>query len=288
MQQSAAAVPVRADEGRDARGVPLPGTRNSVYLSVLEVMFTMLEFIMGMVVARDVQRLVVETLTGVTPPEQPEWLQALIQLNSNVALAAWLLWRHDAWYLFRRPVAVSRMALWVCAAHAVGFGAMLAAQRAAGVELYSLANYTGVRAAADMLVLAPFREELVFRGAILGVFRKRFKASQTVRAALVSSVLFALIHLANFLAATEYSTTYVALQVGLGFLIGLFYSLRVARANALWETVLMHAVNNLFSSFLPLGTELDFTHPLVAVSLLATVAVYAALVAAALRDLRRA
>lgn len=286
----ATAAPDEPKRDVDERGVPLPGTTHSVYIAVVETFISVMEFMVATVAIRDVQRYAVETATGLTPPEFPDWVAAAIATVTTAGVVAWLLWRHGGASLLAPPpggaMFLSRLGALVCALHAAGFAAMLAAQRWAGRDLYSMSNYTGVAAGIDMLALAPLREEVLFRGAVLGVMRKRLAPGEEgARASFYSAVPFALIHLLNLVGGRDHTATYVLLQVTLGFLIGMFYSLRRLSCGTLWEPLAMHVVNNLFSSFLPVGASLDLWDPMLGVPLLLTVALYAALIRAAIRRL---
>jgi membrane protease YdiL (CAAX protease family) len=76
--------------------------------------------------------------------------------------------------------------------------------------------------------------------------------------------MFGLVHLTNLL-GVRYQPLYIALQVGLGILLGAFYSLRFVLSGTLWQSIVMHATNNFYSSFVPLDLQLDLTNPLIAI-----------------------
>jgi hypothetical protein len=169
--------------------------------------------------------------------------------------------------------------------------------------LVSHVSYDGalicVCSGADMLLLAPLREELTFRGVMFAIFYLRgvaFKiapispssslpsdrvdeslawtSSWKVDCVLATSLAFGLVHLLN-LFGSKYTHTYIALQVLLGLTLGAFYCMRfVLSDNSLAETVALHIINNVFSSALPVGVELDLTDPLVSIPLAMTFAVY--------------
>lgn len=170
-----------------------------------------------------------------------------------------------------------------------------------------------------MLLMAPIREELVFRGLMFAIFYLRGAAykvpsSAPAPAAAVavaaeqpdgeaqsqgedegavvpaaaaaapapesqeslawtsswkldcvaaSAVTFGLVHLLN-LFGSRYTKTYIILQVFLGMTLGAFYCLRLVLSdNCMLETVALHVINNVFSSFLPVEAELDLASPLV-------------------------
>ena len=75
--------------------------------------------------------------------------------------------------------------------------------------------------------------------------------SSKLLCAVLTGVVFGLVHLMNLL-GVKYQPLYISLQVGLGVLLGVFYSLRFVLSGTLWQSVVMHAVNNFYSSFVPL------------------------------------
>jgi membrane protease YdiL (CAAX protease family) len=134
----------------------------------------------------------------------------------------------------------------------------------------------------DMLLLAPLREELTFRGLMFTIFYLRGVAFKVAPAApavvegssddavatpsapateeslawtsswkldcvIASAVTFGIVHLLN-LFGNRYTTTYIILQVFLGVTLGAFYCMRfILSENAMLETVLLHMINNFFS-----------------------------------------
>lgn len=134
----------------------------------------------------------------------------------------------------------------------------------------------------DMLLLAPVREELTFRGLMFTIFYLRGVAFKTAQPAptpavsdattdattavvatteeslawtsswkvdciIASAVTFGFVHLLN-LFGDRFTRTYIILQVFLGMTLGTFYCLRfVLSENAMLETVILHMINNFFS-----------------------------------------
>jgi membrane protease YdiL (CAAX protease family) len=130
----------------------------------------------------------------------------------------------------------------------------------------------------DMLVFAPVREEMTFRGLMFAIFYLRgtsFKLAPAVAlegelknapavspdaqeslawtsswkldCVAASAVTFGLVHLLNVF-GSRYTRTYILLQVLLGMTLGAFYSLRlVLSEHAVLETALLHIINNAFS-----------------------------------------
>jgi len=87
-----------------------------------------------------------------------------------------------------------------------------------------------------LAVVAPITEEPIFRGLLLGGLLKRYTP---IKAILVSSVLFAFIHLNiyQFLTAT---------------LLGLLYGWWFLKTRSLWPSLLGHATNNAIVFLVPL------------------------------------
>ena len=223
--------------------------------------------------------------------------------------------------------------------HAVGTLGMFLVQWLSGSWIFSWANYWSAEkgwdygAAMDMLLLAPLREELTFRGLMFAIFylrgaafkvapeivaQEQAEAEAKVAAAdaaaagtdtaagdaqlapvqsspaqveslawtsswrldcvVASAVMFGLVHLLNLFGA-RYTRTYILLQVVLGMLIGSFYCMRMVTSSlTMLEPVLLHVINNAFSSFLPLEADLDLASPMVALPLTLTFVVYLSLI----------
>jgi membrane protease YdiL (CAAX protease family) len=85
-------------------------------------------------------------------------------------------------------------------------------------------------------VVAPFVEELFFRGFLFGVYRRR---QPLWLAYLVSSLLFAVLHLNNRMSVTEG----IALSIGI-FLLALILAAVYRYTDSLYPGMLAHAVNN--------------------------------------------
>jgi len=85
-------------------------------------------------------------------------------------------------------------------------------------------------------VVAPFVEELFFRGFLFGVYRRR---QPLWLAYLVSSLLFAVLHLSNRMSRSEA----IALSVGI-FLLALILAAVYRYTDSLYPGMLAHAVNN--------------------------------------------
>lgn len=216
-----------------------------------------------------------------------------INAAANIMILTWLLWRlstqlgvHskdiiEGFGLTR--VKLSANFFVMSLAHLLGFVALLVAQKYTGRWIFSLDNYWREdmfdhQQVSDMLILSPVREEILFRGIMFVVFFRRFGGGplpNRIMAASGGSFVFGAIHLLN-LFGSKYSPSYIALQVGLGTLIGFFYGLRFLATGSLCETLLLHMVNNLTSSFVPARTEFNLADPMIAFPLLQTVMVYSA------------
>lgn len=101
----------------------------------------------------------------------------------------------------------------------------------------------GFRGFWNFVLLAPFAEEVLFRGVALGYLRNIYSFKT---ANVVSSVLFMLAHIAYWfaigqLAAPVYKVTYNFVRL---FVIGLFWGFLVKKTNSLWASAIHHSVNN--------------------------------------------
>ena len=105
---------------------------------------------------------------------------------------------------------------------------------------------------ADAVLLAPIREELLFRVLLWRVLRNRVVCTTTCAA--LASALFALSHLANAATAVPEAVTEPAvllLQVVSAFAAGLLYSALIAVGRGWWECVLLHVANNALAALVP-------------------------------------
>lgn len=128
-------------------------------------------------------------------------------------------------------------------------------------------------------IAAPIREELVFRAVLVNLYYTIFKQygfnkAQVLQAQVFGpSLFFSLIHLSNFV-GSPFSSTYIGLQISLGFVIGTFYALRFIASDNIWETIVLHIANNIVSIFTPSGDQLDLTNSLTFASFVLTFVVY--------------
>ncbi|EQC30979.1 hypothetical protein SDRG_11452 [Saprolegnia diclina VS20] len=218
-----------------------------------------------------------------------------------VFVVAWLVHRYAAFFhlspralcerlgLLRwRPLATSTK--WLVLYHLVGFGLVVAWQWHTSDWFLSLDNYydpaTGQLQLArvlEILLLSPIKEEIVFRGLAFHLLLNRIPSNGV--AAGVASVLFGCTHLIN-LKHSSFSTPYVLLQTCLGIEIGLYYAvLFVQTRQNLRDSIVLHIVNNVLSSFL--STHTDFSaRPIFAVLLLHAIVVYLGLTYASIRSMQ--
>jgi uncharacterized protein len=87
-----------------------------------------------------------------------------------------------------------------------------------------------------MILLAPFAEELVFRGVLFG--RIRQTRLGTAGAILVPAVVFALLHV-----------QYSALEMSFIALDGLFFGLARYQSGSLMVPILLHALGNAYAAY---------------------------------------
>lgn len=97
-------------------------------------------------------------------------------------------------------------------------------------------------------VLAPFLEEMLFRGIVLRSFLRQYSRTGAI---LGSSLLFGIAHLNVY----QFATAFIA-----GIVLGWLYE----RTRSLWPCILLHAAGNAFAvystAFVPEG-EVDFSAP---------------------------
>ncbi|KAF0720298.1 Aste57867_417 [Aphanomyces stellatus] len=190
------------------------------------------------------------------------------------------------------PQPLSRLSQGCIVYQIAGFGCFVLWQAWTREWVLSLANYYSshgdnslqVAHLAEILVLSPIKEELVFRGLVFHLLLNRLPTHPTA-AAIVSSVLFGCTHLVN-LKQSKFSTLYVLIQTGLGVEIGFFYALTYARTESLFECITLHVVNNVLSSFT--STQMELTSsPYLAPLLAHSILLYALLIIWSLHTLAK-
>ncbi|EGZ27469.1 hypothetical protein PHYSODRAFT_471988 [Phytophthora sojae] len=134
------------------------------------------------------------------------------------------------------------------------------------------------------LLLAPMKEELFFRGVFALVAINRLQSVKW--GASISSILFAVIHLANARhLGAQLSASYLVFQVAWALLVGLFLALELAASGSLVECVVLHMINNLFALGVARNATVDLTQPQVLTSMLASFTIYAVAIAKQLQAL---
>lgn len=102
----------------------------------------------------------------------------------------------------------------------------------------------------------------------------------------ISSILFAVIHLANARhLGAQLSASYLVFQVAWALLVGLFLALELAASGSLVECVVLHMINNLFALGVARNATVDLTQPQVLTSMLASFTIYAVAIAKQLQAL---
>ena len=125
-----------------------------------------------------------------------------------------------------------------------------------------------------MILLNPIKEEILFRLTAVSILCYRLESK--VNGVWLSSLLFGLLHCANFFSVQhEYATNYVVLQCVFAFFIGIFYALEMVITQNLMNVILLHIVNNIFASFVPVTRDVDFGDPIISYMLVVTVVIYA-------------
>jgi membrane protease YdiL (CAAX protease family) len=205
----------------------------------------------------------------------------------------------------RAAAPFARSTLCLALAYAATAAALLEEPFATGPLLL---RWDGARLA-EAVLLAPLKEELLFRGLVWAVLHNRMETARprvtahaaaavgdaavaprsgsssagAVRAAWHASGLFAVAHAANALGTGGLGLGYVAAQVALAFAVGLYLSLRLLRGGSLWECLALHIVTNGIAALFPRGEVAGG-----AAGVAATLCVYAALNACMLRALAAA
>jgi membrane protease YdiL (CAAX protease family) len=215
----------------------------------------------------------------------------LSRAGACMGMSLWLSWRLSHFFGQTSAQLLARMrpreglsatasaACFILLAAGVGLQALL--QQALGRQLFSLDNLvepqlglSGVRIA-ELVLVAPVREEVLFRFFILHILRNRVSGRSS---SILAGVFFGLIHLANASNRSHYhSIAYVHIQVLLSSLIGIFLGTRVLLTGAkrnLGEPLALHVTNNLASALLSTASELDVSDPFVLFSLAQTVALF--------------
>ena len=125
----------------------------------------------------------------------------------------------------------------------------------------------------NMIFLNPIKEEFLFRLTVVSILC--YRLNNKVNGVMLSSVLFGLLHFANFFSLkSEYASSYVYLQCVFAFLIGIFYALEMILTENLLNVILLHIVNNVFASFVPIHRSIDLNDPVVTFLLLVTICIY--------------
>ncbi|MCH4071836.1 CPBP family intramembrane glutamic endopeptidase [Pseudoramibacter sp.] len=106
----------------------------------------------------------------------------------------------------------------------------------------------------DTALIAPFVEELVFRGVILPRIAKHHGVRKAI---LISSVLFGVLHMMN-----GRMDALSAVQTGVAItLIGMLLSLICLKEKSIWASFTVHAMNNLIELVFPMGTSVRHDWP---------------------------
>jgi membrane protease YdiL (CAAX protease family) len=84
-------------------------------------------------------------------------------------------------------------------------------------------------------------EEGLFRGFLMGLFTRKWGTGRkgVVRAALVSSAFFSLLHVMNWVMG-RYNAAAAISQMGFAFSFGVFFAALYARTGSLWPGILLH------------------------------------------------
>ena len=67
---------------------------------------------------------------------------------------------------------------------------------------------------------------------------------------------------------------YVYLQCIFAFLIGIFYGLEMVLTDNIINVIILHIVNNIFASFVPIKRKIDLNDPIITSLLFVTICIY--------------
>jgi len=188
-----------------------------------------------------------------------------------------------------RKFSWSIMGTYMMVYHLGLFFGMLYVQYSEGKYYYTFDNfypagYFSLRWFVSVWFLAPLREEVYFRGC---VFTTALHRSQYLEIPiLLTGLVFGGTHMLN-LFNPSISKLYVTLQVLCSIVVGVFYCLRFLVTGTLWESILLHTVNNITSSFLPQGGEFDVVNPKIGLPMTCTLMLYAIMAYQSYQQLRK-
>eukprot|EP01112_Ceratiomyxa_fruticulosa_P014252 TRINITY_DN4069_c0_g1_i1.p1 TRINITY_DN4069_c0_g1~~TRINITY_DN4069_c0_g1_i1.p1 ORF type:complete len:328 (-),score=41.10 TRINITY_DN4069_c0_g1_i1:34-1017(-) len=217
-----------------------------------------------------------------------------------VCIVEWLKRRYE--YVFVnlsfspfKSVSVSRLSMVLLSLGFLELLVILWYQHWADEWVFSLENYQAIDSCGGfkysvfkglyLVALGPLEEELLFRALIFFVILYRLcdngkrnnDNKATKNAIIATSILFGLTHVYNLIPTNENQgipRLYIFMQIVLGFLVGLVYQIIFLRNRSIWEVVLLHSVNNIFASFIPITLSLPFSHPIRLLSLFVPTLVY--------------
>jgi membrane protease YdiL (CAAX protease family) len=228
-----------------------------------------------------------------------DWPLVAAHAGAVAGMALWLSWRFGGFFGLSRSQTLARMlprrglsvvGAATLVAMVLGFCFQVGLEMVLHRGMFSSENFLephlGLSAlrSAQLLILIPLREELVFRGFVLHIFKNR---ADSRRAGILTGVSFGLMHFANA-GSRNFSWSFVRLQVLLSTLVGSFLSTRMlleGRTRGLSEPVVLHCFNNLLSSMLGSSTDVDLFETWNLISLALTAGVFGRLLQCDLKRL---
>jgi len=190
-----------------------------------------------------------------------------------------------------RKFAWSTMGSYLIVYHIGLFIGMLCLQYSEGEFYYTTNNFFSakdgifsIRWFVTIWILTPIREEVYFRGCVFttALHRSRFLSIPI----LLTGLVFGGAHLLN-LFSPNVSTLYVLLQFVSAVIVGVFYCLRFLVTGTLWESIVLHFINNATSSFLPTGPDFDFSNPKIGLPMTCTLMLYSIMAYFSLEQLKK-
>lgn len=143
-------------------------------------------------------------------------------------------------------------------------------------EAYVIVDAAKIALYALFCISVGFFEEMAFRGCIFSYVlqRKGNKAIDVFWSIVISSAIFAVVHIVNIFMGADPGAT--LLQIGYSFLIGGMCSVILVKTHNIWFCVILHAVYNFAGGIIPnCGGGIIWTLPEIVLTAVVAVAVAA-------------
>jgi membrane protease YdiL (CAAX protease family) len=157
---------------------------------------------------------------------------------------------------------VSQKVITVFVLSVLGCAGVIVLQWTLNHWIYSPANYINVECTEEgcktalaytkfiqILIGSPIIEEVILRIILFTLFASR--TGDVLFSIITTNLCFSLLHIVNVMSDT--SSFYNVFQVLMALLIGMFYSTRYYITGNAIEVILLHGINNLFASLVPIS-----------------------------------